>query len=99
GQPSLYAQFIKEVHNLDIVEHSWGYATYELGPDYVYIIDIYVVPEERSASKGVQLMHEVEAIAAPKGIQKMFGSVNKLTKDALKNYEMLRHLGFEDSHK
>lgn len=97
-QPSLYAQFLKEVHGLDCLEYEWGYATYELGPDYVYIIDIFVKPELRSAHKGVQLMHEIESIAKQKGAIKMYGSVAITSKEAMKNYKMLQHLGFQDSH-
>lgn len=96
---SLYSQFLKEVHGLNCLEYSWGYATYELGPDYVYIIDIFVVPAERSAQKGIQLMNEIGAVAQRLGICKMYGSILKGTPDATANYEMLRHLGFEDSHK
>lgn len=97
--PSLYAQFCKEVHGLECLEHSWGFATYELGPDYVYIVDIFVEPELRSAQKGVQLMKEIEVLAKEKGAIKMYGSVSNRSPQALHNYEMLRHLGFEDSHK
>lgn len=96
---SLYSQFLKEVHGLNCLEYSWGYATYELGPDYVYIIDIFVVPTERSAQKGIQLMNEIGAVAQQLGICKMYGSIAAKSNEPIKNYEMLRHLGFEDSHK
>ena len=95
---SLYAQFAKEVHGLECLEYSWGYATYELGPDYVYIVDIYVVPAERANKRGVQLMHEIEALAKAKEATKMYGSVAVKSAEPLKNYEMLIHLGFKDSH-
>ncbi len=99
GQPSLYAQFAKELHGLDTLEYDWGFATYELGPDYVYIVDIYVVPEERANKKGIQLMHQIESIAKTRGATKMYGSVPARDNDQSEaSYKMLQHLGFCDSH-
>ena len=95
---SLYAQFIEEVHGLGCLEYNWGYATYELGPDYVYIVDIYVVPAERANKKGIQLMNEIGEIGKAAGKTRMFGSVAVKSKEPLKNYQMLVHLGFQDSH-
>lgn len=97
-QPSLYKQFLAEVHGLHCLEYEWGYATYELAASYVYIIDIYVVPDLRSAKKGIQLMHEIENIAKLAGASHMFGSVAIESKEPEKNYNMLKHLGFHDSH-
>lgn len=94
--PSLYAQFLAEVHGQSAIEHDWGFATYEFGPDFVYLIDIYVVPQERTAKKGIQLMHEVQDAAKKIGITKMLGSVAIDSKEARKNYDMLKHLGFCD---
>jgi GNAT superfamily N-acetyltransferase len=98
GSSSLYAQFIKEVHGLEILEYPWGYATYEWLPDAVYIRDIFVVPSERANKRGVQLMHEIEALGHERGIFKTLGSVAIESKEPMKNYEMLRHLGFQDCH-
>lgn len=98
GVPSLFAKFAKEVHGLETIEHPWGFATYEVGSDYVYIVDIYVDSAMRSAKKGTQLMHEVEAAGRALGATKLYGSVAINSAEPLKNYEMLRHLGFEDSH-
>ncbi len=96
--PSLYAQFIKEVHGLECIEYSWGYATYELGQGYVYLIDVYIVPEERAAGKGPQLMEEVAAIGKQAGATRIFTSVAINSRDPKKNYEIIQRHGFQASH-
>lgn len=96
--PSLHARFLKETLGIDCLEYEWGYATYQLEPDHVYIIDIYVLPELRSAGKGVQLMHEIGDFAASKGAKWMYGSVAKGSALEEANLKMLKHLGFVESH-
>lgn len=95
---SLYAQFLQEVHGVNIIEHPWGYATYELGPQYVYLMDVYVVPEERFKGRGPQFITEITALAKAQGATKMYTSVAIGSKDPKRSYEIIVRHGFQASH-
>lgn len=73
---TLYAKYLKERESAELLEKDWGFATYKLGPDYVYLQDIYVDESERQSGKGVELMNEVAEIARAKGIKTLLGSVD-----------------------
>lgn len=92
---SLYAQYLRERENAEVLEYDWGFAVYKMAPDHVYLQDIYIVPAERNADRGQELMQEVAAIARTKGIKTMFGSICPSAKNSAKMERIMLHLGFE----
>lgn len=73
---SLYAEYIKERENKDIVETSEGFATYVFTDQGVYIVDLYVKPDFRKTHVASELADKIAIIAKERGHSKMFGTVN-----------------------
>lgn len=92
--PSLYAAYYLEREGVHVVEHEWGFATYKLMPEHVYLQDIYVIPSRRKDGLGVQLMNEVAEIAKKKGLRTMFGSVAPSTPFGHTMTQIMLGLGF-----
>lgn len=72
---SLYAQYIKERENKDIVETDKGFATYQIYGDECYIADIYIVPEMRKSGLASKLANEIKDLAKKSGCKILTGSV------------------------
>lgn len=73
---SLYAQYIKEREELEIVENEFGFATYKIRNEEVYILDIYVVPEMRKTGMAKTIGDQICFYAKERGAKKAFGSVD-----------------------
>lgn len=74
-QPSLYAKYIKERENIDIVEREYGFATYQINPPTVYIRDIYVDADHRNSSIAADLADSIVAKARSEGCNRLLGTV------------------------
>ena len=72
---SLYAQYIKERLNKNIIETEDAFVVYSYENDHVYIEDIYVIPEHRKSGIASILANMIADEAKEKGIKKMLGSV------------------------
>lgn len=72
---SLYAQYIKERLNKEIIETEKGYAVYFFIQDGVYIEDIFVSPDHRHSHEAARMANEIADIARKQGYTKMYGSV------------------------
>lgn len=73
---SLFAKYIKERENAELLQHDWGFATYKVGPDYIYVQDFFVDKEERKNGRAQQLMIELIAVATEAGKSSLIGSVD-----------------------
>jgi predicted GNAT family acetyltransferase len=74
-RPSLFAQYKKEREGIEIIEKEHGFATYYPMEGYMYIEDIYVVPEKRHTGLASKMADEVAEIAKSAGYSKLLGSV------------------------
>lgn len=73
---SLYAQYVMERCGDHSIETEYGFATYRyLNDAIVYIVDIYVVPEERKSNKASAIADEVVRAAKLRGCKKLWGTV------------------------
>lgn len=74
---SLYAKYLTERTNDQILETSEGFATYRyLGNGKtVYIVDIYVLPEARKNKAASKIADEIVKEAKAKGCNELIGSV------------------------
>lgn len=74
---SLYARYIKEHRGDSIVEFSNGFATYRYLDDFtVYIVDIYVLPEDRKSDVASALADQICTIAKLRGCKTLKGTVD-----------------------
>jgi GNAT superfamily N-acetyltransferase len=77
-----------------VFETESGFATYYLNDEYCYIEDIYVIPEKRKSHIATEMANEIVKIAKSKGLQTLYGSVNKLAKSAEASRIVLKCYGF-----
>jgi GNAT superfamily N-acetyltransferase len=78
--PSLYAQYLTERTNKEILEAPTGYAVYyDLG-DYCYIEDIFVIPEARKLGVASEIANQIVSKAKLRGKHKLLGSVKPSAK-------------------
>ncbi len=85
---SMYARYLKEKTNDDILERDHGFATYRfINADKVYITDIWIDEEFRRQGAASRLADEVVALAKDRGCKELIGSVvsgNKGSSDSLR---------------
>jgi GNAT superfamily N-acetyltransferase len=74
---SLYADFLKEYSDIEILEKEYGFATYSISGEECYIRDVYVIPVMRNKNYASLLADEITKIAKDKGCKYLTGSVKK----------------------
>ena len=93
---SLYAAYIKERENKDIIEYDNGFITYQIFDTGIcYIQDIYVIPEMRKSGLTAKMQSEVIEIAKTKKCHTLVGSVCLDTNDANRNLKILLSDGWQ----
>jgi len=60
---SLYAQYVKEREGADTVETSEGFYSYKLEGEYLFIVDLYVIPSARGRKVGSEFGAQLEGLA------------------------------------
>lgn len=90
---SLYAEYIKERLDLEIIELEHGYATYKFIPEGCYIEDIYVRPDFRRTHLATELADQIASIAKARGCTKLFGTVAPNTRGATSSLKTLLGYG------
>lgn len=97
---SLYANYIKERLNDDIIETNDGFLTYRYidweGQKAVYIIDLYVIPSKRQSGLATQLANTVIDEAKTKGCTIAIGSVSTVTKTKDQSVKVLIAYGMKE---
>lgn len=93
---SLYAQYIKERENKDIIESENGFATYKIfNNGECYLQDIYVVPDMRQSGLATEMADKVTEIAKQQGCHTLVGSVCVDTNNTTKNMQVLLAYGMK----
>lgn len=73
---SLYANYLKERTDDQILETTKGFATYRyINDKSVYIIDIYTIPEARKSGYATELTNKIVEIAKSEGCAELLGTV------------------------
>lgn len=72
---SLYAQYLKERGNKNIIEDQYGFAVYSPYKEGIYLEDIYVEPALRKSGLAKELHDKVVEITKQLGLKKIYGSV------------------------
>ena len=74
---SLYGRYLKERSNTDIIEFDYGFASYKYLPSgYVYILDMYVLPENRRSKYAYKLADMICEMAIEKGYNHLLVSAD-----------------------
>ncbi len=92
---SLFAQYIKERENKEIIESDIGFATYYFVDKNCYIQDIFVKSDFRKSGEASRLADEISKIAKENGCTKLYGSVVPSAKGSTESLHVLLHYGFK----
>lgn len=94
---SIYADYITERTSDQIIEGYSGFVTYRYINDgkSVYIIDIYIIPEERKKGGASALADLVIEKAKEKGCVEVLGTVVPSAKGSTASLKVLLAYGFE----
>ena len=91
---SLYAQYIKERENKDIIETDKGFATFQfLTNNQCYLQDIFVLPEYRKSGLCFEMADKVTQRAKEKNCHTLIGSVCTDDQNATRNIKVLLAYG------
>ncbi len=91
---SLYAEYLKERTNDEIIEIDDGFCTYRyIDALTVYIVDIYIKPEARQFGHASKLADVVAEIARKKGCKCMVGTVQPSAKGSTISLQVLLGYG------
>ncbi len=96
---SLYADYIKEFSGDSIIETPYGFATYRfLNDKQCYIVDIYIMPKDRTRHMASNIADEICRIALDRGCSEILGSVCTAAKDPTTSIKVLLGYGMTLSH-
>lgn len=92
---SMYADYIRERTDDDIVESDAGFATFRFINDgkSVYIIDIYVEPGHRKSGHASDLANEIAEIGRGRGCSELLGTVVPSTRGSTTSIKVLLAYG------
>lgn len=91
---SLFADYLKEKTNDQIIESEIGFATYRyLDKESVYIVDLYVKPAYRQQKAASSIADIIVELAKKKGCKKLLGSVVPSTKGSTESVKVLLAYG------
>lgn len=92
---SLYAEYLRERTDDQILEIDEGFATYRFVDDNkgVYIVDIYIKPEARRYGHASKLADTISEIARKRGCTFMLGTVKPSAKGSTESLKALLAYG------
>lgn len=91
---SLYANYVRERTEDQIIENDVGFATYRyLNEKQVYIVDIYVLPEHRKLGDASAIADSICKDAKQRGCTELIGSVVPSAKGSTESLKVLLAYG------
>jgi len=92
---SLYKQYIEERESKTVLEESYGFVIYEIKQDYIYIQDVYILPDFRGGRKAAQLVDKVLADNKTEDIKKLITSTDLNAKNVEHSILAIIRYGFK----
>ena len=92
---SLFAEYKKERENAIVVEDKNGFAVAKVEGEYMYIVDIYVIPKLRQSDIASKYADRIAEIAKKKGIKKLLGSVDPRANGSTTSLKVVLGYGFK----
>ena len=90
---SLYADYLTERTNKNIIEGDHGFIVYSISQKVLYIEDIYVSPDKRKSGLAKTMADFVCVLGKKAGCERVFGSVVPGAKNAERSLMVLVHYG------
>jgi len=91
---SKWAEYVKELRNVDTIEDGDSFATYIISGSDCYIEDVFVVKDRRMEYVGSKLVNRVKAMAKEYGCKTMSATVNCVTSDPTLSMKACLGYGF-----
>lgn len=95
----MYADYIKECHDKEIVITDAGFATYSFafssdGIKYGFLYDMYVIPEKRGTKESLDLGNQMHKIAQENGCAFSLSTVDLRNNGAIQSLQYQLKMGF-----
>ena len=87
---SYWKHYFKETRGWETLETEYGFATYEIGEDCIFVHHSFVRPDVRDKGIGKKLMFEISKVAKEHGKDMLRCAINLNANDCDKN--LLRYL-------
>jgi len=92
---SIYADYMKEVYNKEVIESANFLIVYSFNEEVFYLEDFYIRSEFRDKGFGKELMETIISMAKVKGCKKLLGSVSLLCNYKDENMAKFLKFGFK----
>jgi len=93
--PSLFAQYVKELANQDVIEHEHGFIWYEVSANTCYAREVYVSPTHRKSGLVREMLQVLLTRVKAQGCTKLQGSVVPSNANSTASLQFLLHMGFK----
>jgi len=91
----LYAEYIKEREGMELIEKEYGFCTYKVINEYIYLADIYIKKDQRMKGLAKALTDEVEEIGKNNKCNFILGSFCLDTNNWKSGKALVKSLGFK----
>jgi hypothetical protein len=92
---SLYAKYIKEREDFEIIEDEKGFVTFFFNESSVFVRDLYIAEEHRGFEVLLDLSNRLETLVQERGFKLLIGQVVPSMKGATRSMKALLKLGYE----
>ncbi len=92
---TLYAKYIKEREDQDVIENETGFITYLITEKECFISNMFIDESIRIQGKGRELINEIAGIALEKGCEYLSAAVRMNDKNCSKTLSAALAVGFQ----
>jgi GNAT superfamily N-acetyltransferase len=89
----LYATYLEELGAKSLIKNDKGFAIYSFAEDYLYIEEIYILPQYRGKKEFAELSNSLMEIAKQKGCKRLLGSVVPSINNSTRSLAMMISYG------
>ena len=91
----LYAEYLKEREGISIIVKDFGFCSYKIIDDYIYLVDIYIKKEKRRTGLAKDFIEEVSDIGKENNCNSILGGFCLDTINWKGGKTLLKHCGFK----
>lgn len=92
---NLYAQYLKERENKELIEKEFGFCIYEMAKPFMYIADVFVSKENRKKGHAADFVEEIKQIAKEAGCKHIITGFCLKANNWKISKRVIQKLGFE----
>ena len=92
--PSHWALYKSETTETHFIEHEYGFISYSLLPDALFLEDIWIAPEHRKSGLGAALVAQAEEVGREAGKQTSLALIHLSSKTSTESLKAHLTVGF-----